>query len=429
MFTQSLWATGRGFSIGATGDRMRAMLKKSLNYVLVALAAGVILFSGFVLGVSAERRGGADLAFIPKTPTDIGTSTPDMTLFWQAWQLVNQKYLRNADVSNEDKVRGAVAGLVGSLGDPYSEYFAPKDAQGFEEDVNGNFGGIGAQLGIQKGTLTVVSPLKGSPAAAAGLKPGDQILFIEATSTEGIAIEEAVNYIRGPVGTPVKLTIMRKGWDKPKDFTITRDEIAAPTLDFTMESGDVAYIQLYQFNANADQLFLNAIRKAALAGARGVVLDLRGNPGGYLDVAVNIAGWFLPRGTVVVSQQGRDGMNEVMRANGNEALVRIPTVVLIDGGSASASEILSGALRDQRHIPLVGDTSFGKGTVQELEDLPDGSLVKLTIAHWVLPSGHILENGGLTPDYEVKLTDADVAANKDPQLDKALSLIRQELAK
>lgn len=406
------------------------MLRKAFNYILVTLACALILFAGFTLGMStAAQRAGADKAYSQASAAE-ASSTPDMALFWEAWHLVDKIYLKAPEVSDEQKVRGATAGLIASLGDPYSEFFTPKEAEDFKDQVKGNFGGIGAQLDNKDGKLIVVAPLKGSPAEAAGLKAGDEILMVDATSTQSYSAEDAVGIIRGPVGTSVKLTIMRAGFEKPKEISIVRKDIVVPTINFEMKEGGIAYIQLYQFNASASRLFLDAVRKAALQGTHGVVLDLRGNPGGYLDVAVRLAGWFLPRGTLVVSQQGRDGTEtEAMRANGNAALAKIPTVILIDEGSASASEILAGALHDQRKIPLVGQTSFGKDTVQEIQDLSDGSLVKLTVAHWVLPSGHILEGAGIKPDYEVKLTDEDVEKKRDPQLDKALEVLRKMLAK
>lgn len=411
-------------------DTMRAMLRKVLNYSLIAASCALVLILGFTLGfVSAERRGAVIQAQSENsTPQD--SAGPNMDLFWEAWQLVNDKYLEVGEVSDEQKVRGAIAGLIRSLDDPYSEYFAPTDAEDFRDEVNGNFGGIGAQLDNRDGELVVVSPLKGSPAEAAGLKAGDRIIFVDATSTQSYSAEEAVKIIRGPVGTPVQLTVTREGSDRPIEITIVRADIVVPTIDLEMRDGGIAYIQLYQFNSSANALFLGAIREAALQRTRGVVLDLRGNPGGFLDVSVRLAGWFLPRGSLVVSQQGRDGTEaEVMRANGNAALVRVPTVVLIDEGSASASEILAGALRDQRDIPLVGQTSFGKGTVQEIQELADGSIVKLTVGHWVLPSGHVLEDAGLEPDYEVEFTEEDVEEGRDPQLEKALEVMRDILRK
>ena len=401
------------------------MLRKVSVYLLVIASCLLLLVAGFSLGLTSARNQDQANDAISQIPPGATSTQPDLSLFWEAWDLVNDRYLNAKDVSDEEKVRGAVAGLVYSLNDPYSEYFAPEEADDFKDEVDGSFGGIGAQLDSKDGNLVVVSPLKGSPAEAAGLKPGDRIILVNATSTEGFSAEAAARIIRGPVGTPVTLTIMREGWKEPQEFTIIRQDIIVPTIDLTMKEGGVAYIQLYQFNASASNLFRDAIREAALAGTRGVVLDLRGNPGGYLSVAVRLASWFLPRGAIVVSQQGRDGSEEdAVRANGNSALADIPTVVLIDEGSASASEILAGALRDHREIPLVGQPSFGKGTVQEIQELSDGSIVKLTIAHWVLPSGHILEGAGLKPDYEVKITEDDIKNDRDPQLDKALSILR-----
>lgn len=400
---------------------MMPMLRKVLNYSLIVASCVITLAAGFVLGSTQAR-------YEQPIPAPTASSTPDMSLFWEAWDIVNDKYLNAGDLTDQQKVRGATAGLLSSLEDPYSEYFAPEEAEDFKSEVQGNFGGIGAQMDSKEGVVTVVAPLKDSPAEAAGLRSGDQVLFVDATSTQGYSIEEVVGMIRGPVGEPVKLTIKREGLKDPKEFTIVREDIVVPTIDLTMEDGGIAYIQIYQFNASVSDLFLKTIREAALRGTRGVVLDLRGNPGGYLNMAVRLASWFLPRGTVVVSQQGRAGTEEeIMRANGNAALAKIPTVVLIDEGSASASEILAGALRDQRKIPLIGQTSFGKGTVQEIQDLSDGSLVKLTIAHWVLPSGHVLEGAGLKPDYEVEFTEEDAQNDRDPQLDKALQVLRDML--
>lgn len=348
----------------------------------------------------------------------------DFGLFWQAWQTISDNYLRNSDVSAQDKVYGAVNGLVSSLRDPYSVFFKPADNQKFQQDIQGSFGGIGAELGIKNNQLIIVAPLKDTPASRAGLKSGDQILAINSSSTDGITIDKAVNLIRGPVGTNVTLAIFRNGWDKPQDFKITRDTISVPTLDLTMK-GNIAWVQLYSFNANANDQFRQAMFKALTQGAQGLVLDLRDDPGGYLEVAVDLTGLFLPRGSLVVSEIGRVAPQE-FRAQGSAALVGFPTVVLINKGSASASEILAGALRDNRGVKLIGEQSFGKGTVQQLESLSDGSSIKLTVAHWVLPDGQVLEEG-LKPDVEVKLTDDDIKNKRDPQLDKAIELLKFEM--
>lgn len=400
-----------------------AILKISAGVLAALVMAGGGYAAGFYLGRHyplVVRVEGVSKSSNPQAVTaDFGT-------FWQAWQLIGENHLRGATVDSQTKVYGAIRGLVGSLGDPYSEFFSPKESQRFQQLVQGNFGGVGIEIGVRSGQLAVIAPLKGTPADRAGLKAGDQILKINASSTDGMTVDEAVSIIRGPVGSPVTLSLLRQGWEKPRDFTLTRATIEIPTLDMTMK-GNIVYLQMYGFNANSERLFYEAMVRAQQAGARGMVFDLRNNPGGYLDVAVDLAGWFLPKGTLVVSEQGRQGTLKELKAYGNEALAEFPVVVLINAGSASASEILSGALRDQRHITLVGDQSFGKGTVQEIEDLRDGSSLKLTVAHWVLPSGNILENGGLKPDIEVAMTDEDTKAGRDPQLAKALEVVRQKI--
>jgi carboxyl-terminal processing protease len=283
------------------------------------------------------------------------------------------------------------------------------------------------EIGIRKEQLVVVAPLKGTPAERAGLLPGDKILTINGEDTRGLDVQSAVKKIRGEPGTVVKLEIFRDGWENSREFAIRREIISVPTLDMEMREGNIAYIQLYNFNDNASSLFYRALRKAAQEGAEGIVLDLRNNPGGFLNVAVELAGWFVDRGTVVVSEEDAKGNREPLYTYGNGALKNIPTVVLINGGSASASEILAGALRDIRGVKLIGEKSFGKGTVQKLEHLSDGSIIKITVAHWVLPSGAILDKNGLEPDIKVERTEKDIQEKRDPQLDRALEEIKKEI--
>ncbi len=404
--------------------------KKTLEIVLAILAAALLLGSGFWLGWIRGRQvperivvsGVSDITAPSSTNADFGT-------FWQAWQTINDNYLRNGSTTNQTKVYGAVQGLVGSLKDPYSAFFTPADNTQFQEDITGDFGGIGAQLGIDaNGQLEIIAPLKGTPAEAAGLRAKDWIAAIDATSTEGMTVDQAVKLIRGPEGTTVILSILRSGWDKPKDFKITRANIVVPNVAFEMK-GNVAHISLLEFTQDSDQAFYDALVKALKANAQGIVLDLRDDPGGYLEVAVDIAGYFVKPGSLVVKEVGRAVPEQDFKSQGDGALDTMPLVVLVNGGSASASEILAGALRDDRGVKLVGETTFGKGTVQELEPLTDGSAIKLTVAHWVLPSGRILDRDGLTPDYLVKLTDDDIANKRDPQLAKALQVIQQAIGK
>jgi carboxyl-terminal processing protease len=258
------------------------------------------------------------------------------------------------------------------------------------------------------------------------LKPEDVITSINGSSTANMNIDDAVNLIRGTVGTKVTLGILRDGWNAPKNFTIIRANIQVPTVEFFMK-GNIADIQLNEFTQDADDLFYKALQNAVDANAQGIVLDLRGDPGGYLEVAVDISGYFLKPGSEVVKEVGRTVPTQNYTASGSGALDTMPMAILIDGGSASAAEILSGALNDDRAIPLVGAKSFGKGTVQQLEDLPDGSSLKITVAHWVLPSGRVLDHDGLLPNYPVAITDAQIAAGQDPQLTEALKIVTDEI--
>jgi carboxyl-terminal processing protease len=394
------------------------------RWVLPALVLVVLLAAGaFQAGVSYGEKHPQTL-LVRGVDNLEATSTPaDFSTFWQAWNLIDEKYLRQGEVNGQEKVYGAIQGLVGSLRDPHSVYFPPTDNQKFQEDIQGNFGGIGAELGSRKGGVVVIAPLKNTPAERAGLKAGDLILQVNTSSTEGLSVDEVVNWIRGPKGTEVKLVVLREGLDAPKEIKIVRDTISVPTLDYKIENG-IAYIQLYSFNANAETVFYDAFLEMVKKGAKGMVLDLRNNPGGYLEVAVDLAGWFVPEGEIVVSEAGRNGERIEFKAKGSSPLLDFPTVVLMNEGSASASEILAGALRDIRGIKLVGTKSFGKGTVQQLLDLKDGSSVKLTVAHWVLPGGQVIDGEGLKPDHEVGISDEDIVEGRDPQLDKAKEILR-----
>jgi len=252
----------------------------------------------------------------------------------------------------------------------------------------------------------------------------DKILKVNETGTPGLSVDEAVKLIRGKKGTTVVLTILRDGWDNPKEITIVRDTIQVPTLDWEIKDSDIAYIHLYNFYDKAPLLFYQAVVQIALKNPKGIIVDLRDNPGGYLDVAINLAGWFLKPGEAVVSEEFGSGEKQVFTSYGNGLFKDTPIVILINEGSASASEILAGALRDNRGIKLIGKKSFGKGTVQEVEPLKDDSLVKITVAHWRMPGGELIEKNGLEPDYEVNLSEEDLKAARDPQLEKALEVLK-----
>ena len=351
----------------------------------------------------------------------------DFGIFWDVWQVVKDKYVEADKLENQKLVYGAIDGLLGALDDPNSIFFPPDDAKKFNEDISGEFFGIGAEIGIRQNQLIIIAPLKESPTEKAGLRSKDKILKIDDKSTEGISVDEAVKLIRGEKGTKVILTIIRDEWDKPKEITIIRDVIKIPTIDWEMKDNGIAYIQLYNFYEQAPFLFYKAAVDVALKNPKGMVLDLRNNPGGYLDVSVHLAGWFLKPGEIVVSEEFRLGEKEIFKAAGNGFFQNLPVVILVNEGSASASEILAGALRDNRGVKLVGKKTFGKGTVQELQQLKSDSMIKITVAHWRLPNGQLIEKNGLDPDYEVDLTDEDIESERDPQLEKAMEILKSQI--
>ncbi len=393
------------------------------------VAAAVVTGGSLYIGFRAGQRYPQVITVKNLTNIDDQNVKADFGVFWQTWEKLKEDHINGDTVPDQDLVYGAVTGLVDALKDPYTVFFPPAEAKKFEEDVKGSFGGIGAEIGIRDDQLVVIAPLKGSPAEKAGLLPKDKILKIDNTFTDGIKVNDAVTIIRGEIGTTVTLTILRNGWEAVKEFKIVRDEIRVPTLDWDIKEGNILHLKLYAFNESSEQLFYDAVAGGLKQGAKGMVLDLRNNPGGYLEVAVNLAGWFLKHNLVVVSEKFRAGDDVVFRANGNEALKDFPVVVLVNGGSASAAEILAGALRDQRNIKLVGENTFGKGTVQELQTLSDNSSLKITIAKWLLPSGQAIEKNGLKPDFEVKLTEEDAKADNDPQLKKAFEVLKPQLVK
>ena len=406
----------------------------SLSIVVIIALMGGSFYFGYQQGTKKPQtvivRGVANLE--EGKPQAI-----DFSLFWDAWQMIKDKYVTADKLDNQSLLYGAISGLVGALKDQNSIFMPPTDAQKFSEDISGEFGGIGAEIGIKDEQLVIVAPLKNTPAEQAGLKASDKILKIDQTITNGLSVEEAVKLIRGEKGTIVVLTIFRDNWDNPKEIPIKRDTIQVPTLDWEMkpvrlssgQEGDIAYIHLYNFYEQAPFLFYQAVAEIIFKNPKGIILDLRDNPGGYLEAAVNLAGWFLKPGETVVSEEFRSGEKQVFTSAGNGFLKDIPIVVLINEGSASASEILAGALRDNRGVKLIGKKSFGKGTVQELVSLKDDSVIKITIAHWLMPSGQLIEKNGLTPDYEIALTDADIQSKNDTQLSKAIEVLKSEISR
>ncbi len=400
-----------------------------LGIGLAILLATATFFSGLHVGNGMPLEANVFSVF-GKTPA-ISSDAVDMTEFWYVWNLLEEKFVSSTTtepVSNEERIQAAISGLVRSYGDPYTTYMPPVDAAAFNEDISGNFSGVGMEVGMREDVVTVIAPLPQSPAEKAGIMAGDSIVRVNDQSTEGISVDEAVQLIRGEQGTEVKLTIYREGESEFRDITIVRDTITIPTIK-TEKRGDVFIVSLYSFNAIAESEMQRALREFVQSDAEKLVLDLRGNPGGYLQSAVNIASYFLPMGKTVVRESFGDGTKEdVYLSSGRELGRAAPkqVVVLVDGGSASASEILAGALKEHGVATLIGTQTFGKGSVQELIELEHGSALKVTVARWLTPNGTSISEGGLTPDMVVERTMEDRAENRDPQLDAALEFLKDK---
>lgn len=388
--------------------------KKIFIFIFLISAILISFWFGILVGKSQ-----VECKICP--PEDI-----DFSLFWEAYNQIQEKYSDPEDIDIKKIIYGAIAGMVESIGDPYTVFFTPEEAKIFQEDVAGVFEGVGMEVGIRKGELTVISPLEGTPAQKAGIRAGDKIIKIDDVLTADITIDEAVSLIRGKKGTEVTLTVFREGLEETKEIKIVRGVIEIPSLKWEMLENNIAYIKLYHFTEKARFDFSEMAVEILNSPSEKIILDLRNNPGGFLEVSQDIAGWFLEKGEIVVIEDFGEGKDrKEYKAKGNGRLSGYPILILINQGSASASEILAGALRDNRGIKLIGEKSFGKGSIQELTELKGGSSLKITIAKWLTPNGNLITDIGLTPDVTIEMTEEDYEEERDPQLDKAIEIIKQ----
>ena len=405
-----------------------------------ALVLGAVFFGGLVVGFGkgANTREGGVLAQNDTTVgmvRGIGQNAPkgiakdvDFAHFWEVWKDLSSHYYQQP-VQDQTLFYGALRGMAEAVDDPYTNFFEPVDAQTFANDLKGEFSGIGAEIGTKNGQLQIVAPLPDSPAEKAGVRAGDVILLIDGEDAVTMAVDKAVSKIRGPKGTNVTLELGRMpsgsstGTPETLTVTITRAVITVKSVTTAQKDGGVMLIEVRNFNDDTEELFRAAVDEALQKNVRGVIIDVRNNPGGYLDTAIALAGEWM-KDEVVVQQRERGVITQQYKGTGRGKLKKMKTVVLVNGGSASASEILAGALQDAGAATIVGEKTFGKGSVQDYLEYEDGSALKVTIAEWLTPNGRSINHEGIHPDLELTLSEEDIHAERDPQLNKAIELIR-----
>ncbi len=398
-------------------------------WTIVAVAVvGLAFGSGYFFGGRSSQSVDGDVfsGLVTGKPDRVSNGqNVDFKLFWEVWDIVKKEYVETDKLTEKKLFYGALEGLVNATDDPYSVFLNPEEANEFEQDLAGTFEGIGAEIGFRNEILTIMAPIEDMPAMKAGVRAGDQIYQINGESTVNFSLEEAIKKIRGPKGTTVTLSLLREKESKPIDISIVRDTVIVKSIKTTWREKEQIYIiKVYNFNDDTKRLFNQAVNEALQKKAKGVVLDLRNNPGGYLETSVAMASAWIPEGNIVVEQFG-DNRNIEHSALGNAPLVDMPTVVLVNQGSASASEIVAGALKDYDKATLVGEKTFGKGSVQVLRNLSDGSVIKVTTAKWLMPKGAYIHETGIEPDVVIERTTEDRAANKDPQLDRAIEELQK----
>lgn len=389
---------------------------------------GAIIFLSFIFGWAfghldaQSQKSGSSTTVINKD----SSKSVDFGIFWQIWDKVNSDF--DGKIDYQSMVYGAVNGMVNALGDPYTLFMTPDQTKSFNAEFEGKVSGIGAEVGAKDNRVMIVAPIKDSPAQKAGLKAQDIILSINGEDTNGMGLSTAITKIRGTAGTKVKLTIQR-GTQK-LDFEITRENIDNKSVTWEIKENNVGYIRMIRFDSDTTDLTKQATAELEGKGVKAIILDLRDNPGGFLDSAVAVSSEFIKTGTIVTEKPtSKTGTEQKYTASGKGKLTdaNIPMVVLVNGGSASASEIVAGAIQDSGRGILIGEKTFGKGSVQAIDTFLGGASLRVTIAHWFTPNGKNISKEGIAPNTEVKLTEADATANLDPQLAKAIEYLKSKI--
>lgn len=407
-----------------------AKIRQNFKIFIVAILICVSFFSGvsyakYQAGKSTNSPALGNI--IAKNHSKTQPENVDFGLFWEAWNLLNEKYVDKNKLDQTKMLYGAISGMIKALDDPFSSFMDPEESRQFSDQLQGTFDGIGVEIGMKNNILTVISPLEGTPADKAGLRAGDRIIKIGDTITSDMSIDEAVTKIRGPRNTEIALTILRENDNDPKEIKIMRGTISVKSVKVEFKDGGIAWVKISQFGDDTTSEMDKAANQILSNKSRGIILDMRNNPGGYLEAAVDISSKFIPKGKVVVSEEDRDGEKEVLTALGGDILGGIPIVILVNSGSASASEITAGALHDNLGTQLIGKKTFGKGSVQQLEKLSGESNLRVTVARWLTPNGEYIMEKGISPDIEIDLTDDDYNNNRDPQLDKAVEVLKGQI--
>lgn len=387
-----------------------------------------VFLTGLYLGYSHQLAIGKVKNVINQQPDRSPTDVADFEEFWKVWNLLNEKYPDADKVSNQERVYGAIQGLLASTQDPYTVFFPPEESKLFEEEVLGSFSGIGVEIGVKDNALVVISPLKDSPAEQAGIRAGDYFFKIDEFTVADMTLDESIKHIRGPEGTQVKITVVRPQVQQPLEFMVTRQIINIPTIAED-EIDNTYIISLYNFNSTSRELVHQALINARKKNKENIILDLRGNPGGYLDSAVAISSEFLEEGTTIVSEDYGEGKKPLVHRSRGYGTISQNTkvVILLDKGSASASEIVAGAMKDNMRATIIGETSFGKGSVQELLPVSHNTSAKITIAKWLTPNGDTISGKGITPHILVEQNPIDSSKKDittDPTIIRALEFFK-----
>jgi carboxyl-terminal processing protease len=399
-----------------------AKFKKFSKQIFVISLLVCVLLSGFIGYLIGNKNLVLSKKNVPQlVKTDLGQpKDTNFDLFWEAYNKLKANYY--GDIDPQKALYGAIEGAFASTGDPYTNFLSPDISKQFEGDLSGELEGIGIKIGVLDKYPAVIAPLENSPALKAGLKPKDLIVKIDDKDTTGMYLDEAVPLIRGKAGTTVKLTVLRQGETDPRVFEITREKISVKTVEVKYKD-DVAIIELSEFGTDSKAEFISACEEINKKGTDKIVLDLRNNPGGLLDAAVDIASQIFPSDTTVVFEQGKSGKIEY-KTSGEGLLKQKKIAVLVNGGSASAAEILAGAIKDHGRGKVIGEKTFGKGTVQQYEQLSGGSSVKITIAKWLTPNGQNIDKNGIVPDIEQKDADNALFSDDDPVVNRAISELK-----